>query len=281
MFCPKCGTENEDEARFCKECGTQLPQASGAVSPVGPPTSVGGDSHRLGDTEQETALVCPECSRENTAGASYCQSCGTRLQRRVPFARWKGVLAGAVGLAMVVAALILGVFVVGRDGGEKAGIVGTYYNQANPEEYLELNVDGTFYLKEMGIGFTGEWTVEGDVITLSFPAGFAARGHITGNTITDEEGKIWVKRGASGATSKTRTDIVGMFVREDDPDEYIELRENGTFNARAPTGERYPGTWTADGNTITLTFTAGESVKAEIKENTLVLEGVIYVKERR
>jgi len=28
MFCPKCGTENRDSARFCKHCGQPLPKAS-------------------------------------------------------------------------------------------------------------------------------------------------------------------------------------------------------------------------------------------------------------
>jgi len=33
MFCHKCGTQNEDIARFCKACGTQLKSDSFASSP--------------------------------------------------------------------------------------------------------------------------------------------------------------------------------------------------------------------------------------------------------
>ncbi len=45
MFCPKCGTKNADEAKFCVECGATLPshpQASTAApqaSPAPQPTS--------------------------------------------------------------------------------------------------------------------------------------------------------------------------------------------------------------------------------------------------
>ena len=75
----------------------------------------------------------------------------------------------------------------------KTGINGTYVNEDNPDEYLELNDDGTFNLNEYGIGWTGEWEIDGDTITLSFPTGFAARGELKGNKIFDEDGKVWVK----------------------------------------------------------------------------------------
>lgn len=54
MFCPKCGTKNADEAKFCVECGAALPsrpqasaaapqattpQASPSPQPTGAPTS--------------------------------------------------------------------------------------------------------------------------------------------------------------------------------------------------------------------------------------------------
>lgn len=44
----------------------------------------------------------------------------------------------------------------------KASILGTYVNEDNPDEYLELNEDGTFYLKEYGMSVTGEWEVKDD-----------------------------------------------------------------------------------------------------------------------
>jgi hypothetical protein len=44
IICPKCGTENDDDARFCTNCGTELPtlavednQSQGATSQQAPP----------------------------------------------------------------------------------------------------------------------------------------------------------------------------------------------------------------------------------------------------
>jgi uncharacterized membrane protein len=43
MFCPKCGVENPEGAKFCSKCGSELAPAGGAEAPAKPPveTSVG------------------------------------------------------------------------------------------------------------------------------------------------------------------------------------------------------------------------------------------------
>jgi hypothetical protein len=84
------------------------------------------------------------------------------------------------------------------------GVSGTYVNKDNPSEYLELKRDGTFYLKEMGMGFTGEYEIKGDKITLYLPLGLAAKGEIRGDIIIDEEGKIWVKKGKTETSAKKK-----------------------------------------------------------------------------
>lgn len=33
MFCPKCGTKNIDEARFCVACGNSLPAVAAETAP--------------------------------------------------------------------------------------------------------------------------------------------------------------------------------------------------------------------------------------------------------
>jgi len=36
MFCPKCGTSNDDSARFCAKCGTALAVAAAPAATAGP-----------------------------------------------------------------------------------------------------------------------------------------------------------------------------------------------------------------------------------------------------
>lgn len=37
MFCPKCGTQNPDEGKYCRSCGTDLGNVSKALSSPGQP----------------------------------------------------------------------------------------------------------------------------------------------------------------------------------------------------------------------------------------------------
>lgn len=89
--------------------------------------------------------------------------------------------------------LLIALVLVGCSRSSKS-VAGTYVNKANSSEYLELKANGEFYLRELGMGLTGEYEIEGDTITLKLDMGFAARGRIRGNTLIDEDGKIWVKR---------------------------------------------------------------------------------------
>ena len=51
--CSKCGTQNRDETKYCKNCGTRL--AEGSVVP------------------------CGNCGASNLATSLYCNRCGERL----------------------------------------------------------------------------------------------------------------------------------------------------------------------------------------------------------
>jgi predicted nucleic acid-binding Zn ribbon protein len=53
VYCPKCGTANPRESRFCNECGAPLPI--------------------------RTALRCPMCGTMNPVGNTYCDRCRARL----------------------------------------------------------------------------------------------------------------------------------------------------------------------------------------------------------
>ena len=51
MICPKCHTVNDDEEKFCKNCGFQL----------------------------NSARICPTCGKTNDSNSKYCKECGTVL----------------------------------------------------------------------------------------------------------------------------------------------------------------------------------------------------------
>ena len=51
MICPKCHTVNDDEEKFCRNCGFQL----------------------------NSARICPTCGKTNDSNSKYCKECGTVL----------------------------------------------------------------------------------------------------------------------------------------------------------------------------------------------------------
>lgn len=56
--CPKCGTDNSDNAKRCVSCGTSLTNSN---------VSVGGTKY------------CPTCGAQILQGAAFCANCGTRI----------------------------------------------------------------------------------------------------------------------------------------------------------------------------------------------------------
>src|SRR4051812_37432860 len=52
ITCPNCSRENPDDANFCGQCGTALPQD----------------------------ITCGQCGRANPAGLRFCRSCGGELE---------------------------------------------------------------------------------------------------------------------------------------------------------------------------------------------------------
>lgn len=66
----------------------------------------------------------------------------------------------------------------------RTSVAGTYVNEDNPEWYIELKEDGTFYSREMmGEVFTGEWEIEGDKVVLKSPLGITITVTLKGDTI--------------------------------------------------------------------------------------------------
>ncbi|HEV3038657.1 MAG TPA: hypothetical protein VHA33_12855 [Candidatus Angelobacter sp.] len=73
-------------------------------------------------------------------------------------------------------------------------IAGTYVQQRDRKEYLELRGDGTFFLRERGVGVSGHYRVDGEVVTLTLDgSGRAIQVKLQGGTLVDDGGQLWVK----------------------------------------------------------------------------------------
>jgi len=71
---------------------------------------------------------------------------------------------------------------------------GKYVNKDNNKDYIEFKSDKTFYVKEGGSGYSGEYKIDGDEITFTLGSGEAAKCTIKGNSIIDEEDEVWEKK---------------------------------------------------------------------------------------
>ena len=64
-LCSVCGTENREEAQFCRSCGTSFPTL---------PPEVSEEDARLA-----AGITCDECGFQNKPGVRYCANCGVSL----------------------------------------------------------------------------------------------------------------------------------------------------------------------------------------------------------
>jgi hypothetical protein len=63
-LCSVCGTENRDEAQFCRACGTAFSAAKVAAAAA---------------ADGSAANTCAECGFQNKPGIRYCANCGMSL----------------------------------------------------------------------------------------------------------------------------------------------------------------------------------------------------------
>jgi len=77
---------------------------------------------------------------------------------------------------------------------EGSRVEGTYYNIANPREYIELKNGSKFFLKAGTMDLAGNYSVDGKIIILNPGSRMAAKGKIEKGVITDSEGVKWQKK---------------------------------------------------------------------------------------
>lgn len=111
LTCPRCQTENPDDAQFCDSCGSRL-----GASAAGPTAA---------------STTCPSCGRPAPAGAQFCASCGKTLG--VEYAsfwrRFGGYLLDAiiVGVGTTIISLIISAAISSALGPVIGFVIGVTY----------------------------------------------------------------------------------------------------------------------------------------------------------
>ena len=170
-------------------------------------------------------------------------------------------------------------------------ILGKYYSADYPDEYIELKENGVAieYDGEGEVTY-GTYVYDAPNITISFEDGEGDRytysGSISGKTMILDEG-VYVKRDGAdnnGGNSGDVQGILGKYYSADYPDEYIELKENGTAIDYCDDKGGYMnyGTYVYDAPYITISFEDGEGDRytygGTISGNTMRLNEGVYVR---
>ncbi|MFO7167539.1 MAG: zinc ribbon domain-containing protein [Chloroflexota bacterium] len=71
-FCPQCGVDNPEGARFCDQCGAMLiPVTAPAAQPAAPAQPAPGVASGV--------VTCPQCGTQALPGEAFCDNCGAPL----------------------------------------------------------------------------------------------------------------------------------------------------------------------------------------------------------
>jgi hypothetical protein len=178
-----------------------------------------------------------------------------------------------------------------NDPARMAAVQGRYSRKGKPTDFMELNADGTAGLRQDGHSVRGNYTVNGDAIAFTSPQmpGLTSRGHVTADTIKDDEGIIWEKmteaqRAAAPPlpdeptpSKDAATSALGKYVLKGGT-WYMELKADGTVECQLSATKPCSGTYRLAGPGVALKLNVG-STNMKIVGNTLVGKTQIWEKQ--
>lgn len=98
MFCPKCGTENPEEGKFCRKCGTDLSVVSRAI---GNETHTGLDLMGTGYGDEAGMGL------NDSSSGSWSGSCGTENSRNPDDLFAAGIKNAVLGVGFLIISAVL------------------------------------------------------------------------------------------------------------------------------------------------------------------------------
>lgn len=181
-----------------------------------------------------------------------------------------------------------------NDPARMAAVQGRYARKGMPSDFIELNADGTSGLRQDGHSVRGNYTVQGDTISFTSPdmPGLTSRGHLTGESIKDDEGIIWEKMTeAQRAAAPPLPDepkpsnaavnsVLGRYVLKEPAGTswYMELKADGTVACQLSATKPCSGTYKLAGPGVALKLNVG-STNMKIVGNTLVGKTQVWEKQ--
>ena len=91
MYCNRCGAENQDQSRFCRNCGNNLD-----VSPVQPKAYAPAPVSAPNPAGTMKYVTCPSCGTENKASTLICVECGANISKAPESKRSEAMRLGHV-----------------------------------------------------------------------------------------------------------------------------------------------------------------------------------------
>ncbi|MCO6510150.1 MAG: zinc-ribbon domain-containing protein [Aridibacter famidurans] len=98
MFCPKCGTENPEEGKFCRKCGTDLAVVSRAI---GSETHTGLDLMGVGYGDEINAGV------DDSSSGSWSGSCAPENSNKPDDLFAAGIKNAVLGVGFLIISAVL------------------------------------------------------------------------------------------------------------------------------------------------------------------------------
>src|SRR4051794_1109684 len=108
-YCPKCGSKNDDDAKFCGECGAALvvetktslssQSQQQPASVLNEPTAKKMYCRNCGNEVLPNAFACTSCGLPPLKGKTHCQNCGADCHPYAVICIKCGVKLGTTGIS--------------------------------------------------------------------------------------------------------------------------------------------------------------------------------------